>query len=194
MLLCDHGARVIRVVDRSDTRWRGGHIVWDRGKECVRLDLSRIEAPRQGSRPPSAAEQATSEEPTDVYARLIRRADVLVEDFSPSSGRQNLVHGDWLSALNPRLIHCSITAYGKHGPLKDEPPIDDLIMARAGILTTQPGFRSGPVNVVHPLPSVGAALLAAQGSLRRCWHESRPDWAAQRKHLCWRGRFCIIPK
>ena len=36
-------------------------------------------------------------------------------------------------------------------------------MARAGILTTQPGFRSGPVHVVHPLPSVGAALLAAQG-------------------------------
>jgi crotonobetainyl-CoA:carnitine CoA-transferase CaiB-like acyl-CoA transferase len=164
MLLCDHGARVIRVVDRDDTMpRRGGYIVWDRGKECVRLDLSRIEAPRQGSRPPSAAEQATSEDPTDVYARLIRSTDVLVEDFSPSSGRQNLVHADWLSTLNPRLIHCSITAYGKHGPLKDEPPIDDLIMARAGILTTQPGFRSGPVHVVHPLPSVGAALLAAQG-------------------------------
>ena len=41
----------------------------------------------------------------------------------------------------------------------DEPPIDDLVMARAGILTTQPGFRPGPVHVVHPLPSVGAALL-----------------------------------
>ena len=36
-------------------------------------------------------------------------------------------------------------------------------MARAGILTTQPGFRPGPLHVVHPLPSVGAALLAAQG-------------------------------
>jgi len=103
MLLCDHGARVIRVVDRDDTvPRRGGYIVWDRGKECVRLDLSRIEAPQQGSRPPSAAEQATLEDPTDVYARLIRSTDVLVEDFSPSSGRQNLVHADWLSALNPR--------------------------------------------------------------------------------------------
>ena len=164
MLLCDHGARVIRVVDIHATALRrGGYLVWDRGKECIRLDLSRIETTPQDSRSPAAAGQATSEDPSDVYARLIRSADVLVEDFSPSSGRQNLVHADWLSALNPRLIHCSITAYGKHGPLKDEPPIDDLVMARAGILTTQPGFRPGPVHVVHPLPSVGAALLAAQG-------------------------------
>jgi crotonobetainyl-CoA:carnitine CoA-transferase CaiB-like acyl-CoA transferase len=61
------------------------------------------------------------------------------------------------------LIHCSITAYGKHGPLRDEAPIDDLVMARMGILGSQPGFRPPPVHVVHPLPSVGAALLAAQG-------------------------------
>jgi crotonobetainyl-CoA:carnitine CoA-transferase CaiB-like acyl-CoA transferase len=164
MLLCDHGAQVIRVVDMPEAApRRGGYLVWDRGKECVRLDLARIEPPPQGGRPPAAAGQTISEDPTDVYARLIRSADVLVEDFSPASDRQNLVCADWLSALNPRLIHCSITAYGKHGPLKDEPPIDDLVMARAGILATQPGFRPGPVHVVHPLPSVGAALLAAQG-------------------------------
>jgi crotonobetainyl-CoA:carnitine CoA-transferase CaiB-like acyl-CoA transferase len=109
------------------------------------------------------AGQSTAGDPTDIYAHLVRSANVLVEDFAPASGRQKLVHADWLTALNPGLIHCSITAYGKHGPLKDEPPIDDLVMARAGILSTQPGFRPGPVHVVHPLPSVGAALLAAQG-------------------------------
>ena len=164
MLLCDHGARVIRVVDRHATApRRGGYLVWDRSKECIQLDLARIEPPPEGSRSPAATGQGRSEDPTDVYARLVRNADVLIEDFSPASDRQHLVYADWLSALNSRLIHGSITAYGKHGPLKDEPPIDDLVMARAGILTTQPGFRSGPVHVVHPLPSVGAALLAAQG-------------------------------
>ncbi|HEX9871854.1 MAG TPA: CoA transferase, partial [Candidatus Tectomicrobia bacterium] len=163
MLLCDHGARVIRVVDvYGQAPRRGGYLVWDRGKECVRLDLARIELP-QDSRSPGVTGQTATESYTDAYARLIRSADVVVEDFSPASGRQTLVHADRLSALNARLIHCSITAYGKHGPLKDEPPIDDLVMARAGILSTQPGFRPGPVHVVHPLPSVGAALLAAQG-------------------------------
>jgi crotonobetainyl-CoA:carnitine CoA-transferase CaiB-like acyl-CoA transferase len=164
MLLCDHGARVIRVVDIDDYAPRhGGYLVWDRGKECVRLGLSRVELPPQNSRSPVVTRQTTSADSPDTYARLLRSADVVIEDFAPASTRQNLVQADRLSVVNARLIHCSITAYGKYGPLKDELPIDDLVMARAGILSTQPGFRPGPVHVVHPLPSVGAALLAAQG-------------------------------
>lgn len=164
MLLCDHGARVIRAVDIHDAvPRRGGYLVWDRGKECVRLNLSQIGPPPQPSGSHATAGQTASEDPTAFYARLVRSADVLIEDFPPSSSHQAVVHADWLAALNPRLVHCSITAYGKQGPLKDGPPIDDLVMARMGILATQPGFRPGPVHLVHPLPSAGAALLAAQG-------------------------------
>jgi crotonobetainyl-CoA:carnitine CoA-transferase CaiB-like acyl-CoA transferase len=164
MLLGDHGARVIRVVDKHATAWRrGGYLVWDRGKECVPLDVSRIgPAPQEGG-PHTTGGQTPLEDPAAVYARLLRSADVLVEDFAPSSSRQACVAPDWLSALNPSLIHCSITGYGKQGPLKDEPPIDDLVVARMGILASLPGYRPGPVHVVHPLPSVGAALFAAQG-------------------------------
>jgi len=164
MLLCDHGARVIRVLDIHDTvPRRGGYLVWDRGKECVQVDLSRMRPTPQRSGSHATAGPTASEDSTAFYARLIHSADVLIEDFPPSSNHQAIVHADWLAALNPRLVHCSISAYGTHGPLKDEPPIDDLVMARMGILATQPGFRPGPVHLVHPLPSAGAALLAAQG-------------------------------
>jgi crotonobetainyl-CoA:carnitine CoA-transferase CaiB-like acyl-CoA transferase len=164
MILCDHGARVIRVVDTRDAApRRGGYLVWDRGKECVRLDLSRIGPAAQPDSSRMSAGQTAGEDPADSYARLVRSADVLIEDFPPSSGHQVLVDSAWLVALNPRLVHCSITAYGRYGPLKDEPPIDELVMARTGIMGSQPGFRPGPVHVVHPLPSVGGALLAAQG-------------------------------
>ena len=143
MFLCDHGARVIRLLDSAEPAMRrGGYRVWDRGKAGRRLDLSQAAA---------------------AYENLIRTADVVLEDFPPSSDRQALVRPDRLAALNPRLVHCSITAYGKHGPLKDEPAIDELVMARMGILETMPGYRPGPVHVVHPLPSVGAALFAAIG-------------------------------
>lgn len=151
MLLSDNGARVLRVIDRADTALRpGGYAVWDRGKACVQLDCAQI------------APCATDDTAT-TYTRLIRSADVLVESFAPSSDRQAMVDFAWLSTLNPRLVHCSITAYGKHGPLKDEPPLEDLIMSRLGIVGSMPGFRPAPVHVVHPLPSVGAALFAAQG-------------------------------
>ena len=143
MFLCDHGARVTRLLDRdAPATRRGGYRVWDRGKACRRLDLSQV---------------------MPAYEHLIRHADVVLEDFPPSADQQALVRPDWLASLNPRLVHCSITAYGKHGPLKDEPAIDELVMARMGILATMPGYRPGPVHVVHPLPSVGAALFAAIG-------------------------------
>ncbi|WP_089935529.1 CaiB/BaiF CoA transferase family protein [Candidatus Entotheonella palauensis] len=154
MFLSDHGARVIRLVDIDDTApRRGGYLVWDRGKSCIRLDFSQL-GPQDNDAPGSSAE---------AFIKLIRSSDILVEDFAPSSERQRMVDADWLSGLNPRLIHCSITAYGKHGPWKDEPPIDVLVMARMGILGSQPGFRPAPVHVVHPLPSSGAAILANLG-------------------------------
>ncbi|GIX48560.1 MAG: hypothetical protein KatS3mg131_2771 [Candidatus Tectimicrobiota bacterium] len=144
MLLADHGARVLRLLDSHDSGLRcGGYRVWDRGKESLRLPLTSP--------------------PAEAYLNLLRRADVLIEDLPPASPLQALVDDAWLARLNPRLVHCSLTAYGKRGPLRDEPPIDELVMARAGILASQPGFRPGPVHVVHPLPSVGAALLAALG-------------------------------
>ena len=149
MFLSDHGARVIRLLDsEAPATRRGGYLVWDRGKACRRLDFSQVT---------SGQPQATA------YEHLIRSADVVLEDFPPSSDQQALVRPDWLAGLNPRLVHCSITAYGKHGPLKDEPAIDELVMARMGILETMPGYRPGPVHVVHPLPSVGAALFAVIG-------------------------------
>ena len=149
MFLCDHGARVTRLLDSREQALRpGGYRVWDRGKACRRLDLTHAAADPQAS----------------GYESLLRGADIVLEDFPPSSERQALVRSDWLAALNPRLIHCSITAYGKRGPLKDEPAIDELVMARMGILETMPGYRPGPVHVVHPLPSVGAALFAAVGT------------------------------
>src|SRR3989442_13765651 len=103
MFLCDHGARVIRVVDRSDTTpRRGGSLVWDRGKECLWLDLSRIGAPAQRSYAGATNTPTASDDPTIAYERLLHAADVLVENFAPSSRYQAIVPFDWLSALNPR--------------------------------------------------------------------------------------------
>ena len=149
--LADHGARVVRVVGRDDTALReGGFVIWDRSKECVRLDLENAEI--GGSGPASEA-----------YTALVRCADVLVEDYPPSAPEQRLVRFEALRDVNPGLVACSITAYGKDGPWKDEPARDDLVLARMGILGSMPGFRSAPVHVVHPLPSVGACVLAVLG-------------------------------
>lgn len=150
-LLADHGARVIRVIPTDADAFRsGGFVVWDRGKECVRLDLEAVTL--EGEDSASAA-----------YMSLVRATDVFLDDFEPSSWAQRYMDASRLRSINPRLVSCSITAYGKHGPWKDEPARDDLVLARMGILGSMPGFRPAPVHVVHPLPSAGAAVLAALG-------------------------------
>jgi crotonobetainyl-CoA:carnitine CoA-transferase CaiB-like acyl-CoA transferase len=158
MFLADHGARVVRLLGEEAKHLReGGFVVWDRGKECAALDLDGALAELERAGPPAPGTPAAE------YVRLLRGADVLVEDFAPSSARQRLVAWARLQQLNAGLVACSITAYGKRGPWKDEPAIDDLVLARTGLLSGMPGFREAPVHVVLPLPSVGAALLAANG-------------------------------
>lgn len=145
MFLSDCGARVLRAVGPAAPLFRdGGHVIWDRGKEAIALDVDDANA------------QAALD-------KLLPGVDALIEDFAPSSSRQALIERARLKRLYPRLVACSITAYGKHGPLKDEPPVDDLVLARSGVLGGMPGFRPAPVHTVHPLPSVGAALFAAIG-------------------------------
>jgi crotonobetainyl-CoA:carnitine CoA-transferase CaiB-like acyl-CoA transferase len=161
MLLGDHGARVVRLVATEGSHLRqGGFVVWDRGKTCAVLDLYLALAGLGSS---SDAHQVHNATPAAEFLRLVAGADVIVEDFAPRSPLQGLVAWPRLRGVNPRLVSCSITAYGKRGPWKEEPPIDDLVLARTGLLSGMPGFRPAPVHVVHPLPSVGAALLAATG-------------------------------
>ena len=144
MFLCDNGARVIRVElpDDDIDRTQPVYMAWDRGKESVCLDIAALRT---------------------TFRKLVVRADVLIEDFAPNSQYQEIVDYSELRRINPRLVHCSITAYGKQGPMRDEPGDEHLVMSRMGILASQPGFREGPVHVVHPVVNLGTAVLAAQG-------------------------------
>ena len=180
MFMCDNGAKVVRIDDpsRADLRRDPGYMVWDRGKKSVFLDLWPG---------PEAAD-------LDNFHRLVRRADALVESYAPSSPLQSVVDYDKLSSMNPGLVHTSITAYGKSGPLKDEPAIDDLVVARVGILDTTPGFRPGPPHLVHPVASVGAALLAAMGTVAALFARERTGRGRKVDTSLMAGALIFAPK
>ena len=155
MFLCDNGARVIRVEDTSEPEVPRpeGYRIWNRGKESLALDLARSV---RGLDDGGSTELA-------VFDKLVRKADVVLETFAPSSSLQRLVDYERLRSINAGVVHCSITGYGRHGPLKDCNPDEQLVMARAGISGAAPTYRPGPSYVTHPIPSINAALMAAQG-------------------------------
>ena len=144
MFLADNGARVIHAMPESGGAMRTdpAYRIWDRGKESIFLDV-----------------QAD----VSAFRRMAAASDVLIESWPPSSGIHEIAGYEAIAPINRRLVHCSITAYGRSGLLRDEPAHADLVMARAGILASQPSFDGDPIHVVHPLPQVGAGLLAAQG-------------------------------
>ena len=155
MFLCDNGARVIRVENSSEPEHPRleGYRIWNRGKESLALALAEA---LQG------LDSGESPELT-VFDKLVRKADVILETFRPSSAYQRLVEFERLRSINSGVIHCSITGYGKRGPLKDCDPDEQLVMARAGISGAAPTFRPGPSYVTHPIPGINSALMAAQG-------------------------------
>ena len=126
MFLGDNGARVIRLVqppsnraERTPHLREGGFIVWDRGKACVPVDLQAAQAGERSSGEQSGKGSAGAAAAADLDS-LIARADVLIEDFAPSSPLQALVARARLARINPRLVSCSITGWGKHGPMQHE--------------------------------------------------------------------------
>ena len=141
MFLCDNGARVILIDHVGATfRSRPSYRVWDRGKESVVLNLD------------SSDGQATLD-------GLISKVDVLIEGPDISSEYTRL------SALNPRLVHCVVSAFGSEGPLRGRQAFEEMAQARAGVLATLPSFERGPANLAYPVAGVSAALLGSAGTV-----------------------------
>jgi crotonobetainyl-CoA:carnitine CoA-transferase CaiB-like acyl-CoA transferase len=128
MLLGDHGAEVTRIERPSGDPFPDmlGYKVWHRGKRSAVLDLK------------DAGDH-------DLFLRLAADADVLIESFSPGVTKRLGIDFDRLAAINPRLIYCSITAYGEDVPEADRKGYDALVAARVGLQYEQRGHRDGSV-------------------------------------------------
>jgi crotonobetainyl-CoA:carnitine CoA-transferase CaiB-like acyl-CoA transferase len=103
----------------------------------------------------------------DTFRGMVAAADVLLESFTVAEGeRLGLAPAD-TAALNPGLVHVSITAFGRTGPLADLPVDDALVMAKIGgshTLSTMTA-REGPAYAAVPFASYSAAQTALQGLL-----------------------------
>ena len=175
MFLADNGARVVRVAlcDEDVVRTPGIFAVYDRGKEVLRLD-------------PDASPEAVGE--------LCADADIVLDDFAPGSSLRAQFGIGSLRSDNERLIHCSITAYGSDGPLKDEPADHDLVAARMGVLASQPSYRGGPIHVVHPIAYVGAGMLAALGICAAIYRREKTGIGSRVETSLMAGALLYTPK
>jgi crotonobetainyl-CoA:carnitine CoA-transferase CaiB-like acyl-CoA transferase len=163
LLLADHGADVLKVEDTADgdyIRWAGPFyegaaasaasapfLALNRNKRSIRIDLKH-EAGR------------------DVLLALVREHDVVLESFRPGVLDRLGVGYDVLRAVNARIVLCSITGYGQHGPLRDRAGHDIDYLALAGVLGLSGEPEGPPAQSAAQVADLGGgALMAAFGIL-----------------------------
>jgi crotonobetainyl-CoA:carnitine CoA-transferase CaiB-like acyl-CoA transferase len=99
----------------------------------------------------------------DVLRRLVARADVLVQSLRAGAIAELGLDYPAASALNPRLIYCSITAYGTRGPMAHLPGYDPLMQAYAGLMSVNGHPGQEPARVGTSIVDMGTGMWAALG-------------------------------
>jgi crotonobetainyl-CoA:carnitine CoA-transferase CaiB-like acyl-CoA transferase len=158
--LADMGADVIKIENAAsgddlrgfEPKLAGQSVpfLWaNRNKRGIALDLSRDDA-RQ------------------IAMDLVRSSDILVENFSTGVMERFGLGYDALKELNPKLIYCSVSAYGREGELADRLGFDSVVQAETGFMSLNgfpdgPGLRTGPA--VMDIATGLSATIAVLGAL-----------------------------
>jgi crotonobetainyl-CoA:carnitine CoA-transferase CaiB-like acyl-CoA transferase len=157
-LLGDLGAEVIKVEHpklTDETRGWGPpflralsayYLSCNRNKKAITLDLAQPDG-------------------REVFRALAARCDVLLENFRASSASKLGVTPEAMLAINPRLIVCSISGFGRTGPWRDLPGYDFAIQAQSGLMSITGPVEGPPTKVGVAVADVLTGLHAAVGVL-----------------------------
>jgi CoA:oxalate CoA-transferase len=96
-----------------------------------------------------------------VFRRLLRTADVVIENFRPGVMERLGLGNDALRALKPDLIYCAISGFGQDGPLKDNPAYDQIVQGLSGVMSVTGDAASAPLRVGYPIADTIGGLTAA---------------------------------
>lgn len=155
MTMADHGADVIMVEPSNGVgepareigeKTEDGFSVWfrniGRGKRSLKLNLK-------------------DQKGIELFYRLARQSDVIVEAFRPGVVKRLGVDYETISKLNPRIIYCSISAFGQNSSLSHKPSHDTGVQALAGLIDLNRGLEDNkPAMPSIPFADASASLTA----------------------------------
>src|SRR3990172_211608 len=101
----------------------------------------------------------------EVFARLARNADVVVENYRPDVKYRLGIDYEALQAINPKIILASISGFGQDGPYLDRPGFDQIAQGMSGLMSVTGRPGEGPMRTGAAIADVSAGLYAALGIL-----------------------------
>jgi crotonobetainyl-CoA:carnitine CoA-transferase CaiB-like acyl-CoA transferase len=164
-LLADMGADVLKVEGVSDLdesrTWpphkdgeSAAYLLFNRNKRGMTLDLKAPEG-------------------VEIVKKLVAKSDVVIENFRTGTMESFGLGWDVLSAINPRLVYCSISAFGRTGPRKDSAGYEALLQAFSGIMsiTGEPG--GAPVRAGVSFLDLSTGIFTAFGVVNALLYRER---------------------
>ena len=97
----------------------------------------------------------------EVFRRLVRIADVVVENFRPGVMNRLGLGYESLLQENPKLIYCAISGFGQDGPLRDLPAYDQIIQGMSGVMSITGAPENAPYRVGYPMADTIGGITAA---------------------------------
>ncbi|MFT5446008.1 MAG: crotonobetainyl-CoA:carnitine CoA-transferase CaiB-like acyl-CoA transferase [Gammaproteobacteria bacterium] len=157
MTLADHGADVVKV-ERPDggedmrrtPPFIGGQsapfMLWNRNKRSIGLNFK---------------------EPADIerLLELVKVADVVIENFKPGTAIRLGLGYEALSAINPRLIYCSISGFGQTGPYAPRGGFDLIACGMSGLMSVNGPPEGPPYRIPIPITDIASGMNGAIGVL-----------------------------
>ena len=101
----------------------------------------------------------------EIFRKLVRGADVLVENYRPDVKTRLGIDYDALKPLNPRLVYASISGFGQSGPYRDRAGFDQIAQGMGGLMSITGLPGQGPVRVGIPVADLSAGIFTAMGIL-----------------------------
>jgi crotonobetainyl-CoA:carnitine CoA-transferase CaiB-like acyl-CoA transferase len=121
----------------------------------------------------SVAVDLTRPEGRAVFLELVKNADVVIEAYRGGVAERLGIGYDACVAVNPRIIYCSLSAFGPRGPFREKPGLDMLVQALGGIMSVTGERDGGPLLCGTPVVDTMGALACGQAVVTALLHRER---------------------
>ncbi|MFH1487103.1 MAG: CaiB/BaiF CoA-transferase family protein [Chloroflexota bacterium] len=152
LILADMGADVIRIEEPHPKVVRGSRETMGMTESTTAFDMVNRNKRSIGL-------NLKMEEARKVFYKLAEKADVVLESFRPGVTKRLGVDYETISKINPRIVYCSVSAYGQDGPYRDKPGWDPNVIATAGVVH----IMGNPDEGRFVLPAVPMADIGTGG-------------------------------
>ena len=141
MILADHGADVVKIESpnggdqlRKTPPFQDGEsapfMLWNRNKRSMVMDLKNAEDHK-------------------TVLKMIEVADVLIENFKPGTAKRLGIDSETVSAINSKLIYCSISGFGQTGPYSPRGGFDLIACGMSGLMSINGPPEGPPLSLIH---------------------------------------------